>query len=114
MRATQAEILAKESKAWQLAAQSHPDQAIDALRLAADQEDGIEKLPLTPGPIIPAREQLGDLLMATHRLREALEAYRVALAAAPGRRGALDGAAKAADALGDTRTAGQMRTLLAK
>jgi len=112
--ATQAEILAKESKAWQLAAQSHPDQAIEALRLAADQEDGIEKLPLTPGPIIPAREQLGDLLLATHRPKEALEAYRVALASAPARRGALSGAAQAADAVGDARTAGQMRALLAK
>ncbi len=112
--ATQVEILSKESKAWQLAAQSHPDQAIEGLRLAADLEDGIEKLPLTPGPIIPAREQLGDLLLETHRPREALEAYRLALAAAPGRRGALSGAAQAADAIGDTRTASQMRTLLSK
>jgi tetratricopeptide (TPR) repeat protein len=110
--ATQVEILAKESKAWQLAAQSHPDQAIEALGQAADQEDGIEKLPLTPGPIIPAREQLGDMLLAAHRPKEALEAYRVALAAAPGRHGALEGAAKAADAVGDTRTANQMRGLL--
>lgn len=112
--ATQVGILTKESKAWQLAAQSHPDQAIEGLRLAADQEDDIEKLPLTPGPIIPAREQLGDLLLATHRPKEALEAYQVALAAAPGRRGSLSGAAKAADAVGDTQTAGQMRALLSK
>jgi len=85
-----------------------------AKRFVQDQEDGIEKLPLTPGPIIPAREQLGDLLLATHRPKEALEAYRVALASAPARRGALSGAAQAADAVGDTQTAGQMRALLAK
>ncbi|HEY4145513.1 hypothetical protein [Pinirhizobacter sp.] len=112
--ATQVDILAKESKAWQLAARSHPDQAVEGLRLAADQEDGIEKLPLTPGPIVPAREQLGDLLLATHRPREALQAYQTALAAAPGRRGALNGAAQAADAVADTRTASQMRALLSK
>jgi tetratricopeptide (TPR) repeat protein len=111
--ATQAEILGKEAKAWQ-SARSHPDEAIEGLRLAADQEDGIEKLPLTPGPIIPAREQLGDLLLAAHRPQEALQAYQAALAAAPGRRGALSGAAQAADATGDVATATQMRALLSK
>ncbi|HEY4145514.1 hypothetical protein [Pinirhizobacter sp.] len=110
----QVEILTKEAKAWQLAAQSHYDPAIDMLRAAADQEDAIEKLSMTPGPVIPAREQLGDLFMATQRPREALEAYRAALAAAPGRRNALIGAAKAAEAIGDRRTANQMRALLPK
>jgi tetratricopeptide (TPR) repeat protein len=97
---TQVEILSKEAKAWQAAASSHPDEAIQQLREAADQEDGIEKLPATPGPIVPAREQLGDMLLALSRPQEALKEYRAALTSAPGRRGALAGAARAADRAG--------------
>jgi hypothetical protein len=112
--ATQVDILGKEARAWQSAAGAHPDDGIATLRLAADQEDAIEKLPVTPGPIIPAREQLGDLYLQLHKPQEALEAYKTALAAAPGRRAALHGAALAADAAGDTRTASQMRELLSR
>ncbi|MDQ6646554.1 MAG: hypothetical protein M3Y93_04870 [Pseudomonadota bacterium] len=110
--ATQAEILGKEARAWQAAAAAHPHDGIATLRQAADEEDRIEKLPMTPGPIIPAREQLGDLYLQRHKPGQALEAYKTALAAAPGRRAALNGAALAATAAGDARTASQMRGLL--
>jgi hypothetical protein len=33
------------------------------MRAAADLEDQTEKHPVTPGPVLPARELLGDLLM---------------------------------------------------
>ena len=33
------------------------------MRGAAEDEDWIEKLPLTPGPIVPARQQLGEMLL---------------------------------------------------
>jgi hypothetical protein len=98
--ATQVAILGEEAKAWQLAASSRADEAIQAMRHAADEEDAVEKLPLTPGPIIPAREQLGELLLRANRPKEALVEFRTALAEAPGRRGALAGAAKAADLSG--------------
>ncbi len=111
--ATQVEVLGKEATAWQLAAHSQSDKAIQQLEQAADEEDGLEKLPVTPGPIVPAREQLGDLLLELNRPKQALQAYRAALEAAPGRRGALTGAAHAADLLGDSRTAKQMRAVLA-
>lgn len=68
------------------------DQTHDILRSAADDEDGIEKLPVTPGPIVPAREQLGELLLEQGNLTEASRAFETALANAPGRRGALLGA----------------------
>ncbi len=110
--ATQVEVLGKEANAWRSAASSHADEAIQRLRQAADEEDAVEKLPVTPGPIIPAREQLGDLLLAQNRPREALQEYRAALAAAPGRRGALTGAAQAAELVGDTQTATKMRAIL--
>jgi hypothetical protein len=110
--ATQVDVLGKEASAWQSAANSHADEAIQRLRQAADEEDGVEKLPVTPGPIVPAREQLGDLLLARNRPQEALQEYQTVLVAAPGRRGALTGAARAADLVGDTQTASQMRAAL--
>jgi hypothetical protein len=94
--ATQVEVLGEQAKAWQLAANSQVDEAIQVMRHAADAEDAVEKLPVTPGPIIPAREQLGELLLSANEPKQALQEFRIALAAAPGRRGALAGAAKAA------------------
>ena len=109
--ATQVDILDKEAKAWQLAAKQ-PAKSVQLLRSAADEEDAVEKSPATPGPIVPAREQLGELLLQQHHPKEALAEFQTALAAAPGRRGALSGGAKAADLVGDTRTANQMRAKL--
>ena len=47
-----------------------------SLRAAADDEDAIEKLPVTPGPIIPAREQLGYLLLEQNRPSDASNEFR--------------------------------------
>ncbi len=62
---------------------------------AADEEDGLEKLPLTLGPIVPAHEQLGELLLRLGKPQEAIKAFDSALVLAPGRRGALTGRADA-------------------
>ena len=110
--ATQVDVLGKEASAWQLAANSRAEEAVKMLQQAADEEDGLEKLPVTPGPIVPAREQLGDLFLTLNRPREALKEYRAALVAAPGRRGSLSGAAQAADLVGDPQTASRMRASL--
>ncbi|HEY4367488.1 MAG TPA: hypothetical protein VGN07_09685 [Steroidobacteraceae bacterium] len=110
--ATQVGVLGKEAAAWQLAAGSQSDKAIQQLEQAANEEDALEKLPVTPGPIVPAREQLGDLFLALNRPKQALQAYQAALVSAPGRRGALTGAARAADLVGDSETAHQMRAVL--
>lgn len=107
--ATQVDVLNKEASAWQSATSGHAEEGIEQLQQAAAEEDGVEKLPVTPGPIIPAREQLGDMFLSLNRPQEALQAYRAALVAAPGRLGALTGAAKAADLLGDNGTAQKMR-----
>jgi tetratricopeptide (TPR) repeat protein len=110
--AKQVDVLRKEAAAWQWVANVRTEEAIALLEQAADEEDSLEKLPVTPGPIIPAREQLGDLLLKSHRPDQALRAYRDALAGAPGRRGALVGAINAADLVGDTQTASHMRAVL--
>ena len=110
--ATQVDILAEEAKAWRLAAAGGDTEAARLLRQAADEEDAVEKLPVTPGPIVPAREQLGELLLQQNQPQPALREFRAALSLAPRRRGALLGAAEAAERIGDARTATQMRAAL--
>jgi hypothetical protein len=91
--AVQTAVLADEVSAWSNQATGHAEQARLLLQAAADREDSLEKRPVTPGPILPAREQLGDLLSLQGNPTAASEAYRVALIQAPGRRGALLGKA---------------------
>jgi hypothetical protein len=93
--ATQVDIMRREDLAWSAQAANKPKEAADLMRRAADDEDAIEKLPVTPGPIIPAREQLGELLLQQGDVTSASKAFEVALVNAPGRRGALHGAARA-------------------
>jgi hypothetical protein len=93
--ATQVDILIREVMAWSAQARGNPDVALALMREAADQEDAVEKLPVTPGPIVPAREQLGDMLPGQNHPGLALKEFETALANAPGRHGALQGAARA-------------------
>jgi hypothetical protein len=93
--ATQVEILSGEVKSWSLQADGKRDEAVVLMRASADQEDAIEKLPVTPGPIIPAREQLGDLLMEQMHPFAAFTEFKIALVNSPGRRGPMQGAARA-------------------
>ena len=95
--ATQAAILRREVVAWSAEADRKPDEAVALMREAADEEDAIEKLPVTPGPIVPAREQLGDLLLEQNHGGLALKEFQATLVNAPGRRGALEGAERAAE-----------------
>jgi tetratricopeptide (TPR) repeat protein len=97
--AKQVETQAIEASAWSDQADGKTAEARDLLRKAADQEDAMEKLPVTPGPIIPAREQLGDLLLEQRQPRLALKEFRMALSYAPKRRGALTGVSRASKAL---------------
>jgi hypothetical protein len=93
--AAQTDVLLKSAQAWRSAAAGDDAAAVAGLTAAADEEDALEKLPLTPGPIVPAREQLGELLLTLGQPREALSAFDAALALAPGRRGAIRGRAEA-------------------
>lgn len=91
----QTDALLKSAQAWRAAAAGDNVAAIATMSDAANQEDGLEKLPLTPGPIVPAREQLGELLLLAGKPRDALAAFDTALTSAPRRLGALRGKAEA-------------------
>jgi hypothetical protein len=93
--AAQIRSMRREVMAWSAQAQGQSTQAVSLMRQAADEEDSMEKLPVTPGPVIPAREQLGQLLLQQGHPEAAGKEFALALAAAPGRKGALVGAATA-------------------
>jgi hypothetical protein len=70
-----------------------------AARIASD------KAAVTPGPLAPARELLGEMLLEAGNAAGALQAFEASIAKEPGRfRGAF-GAARAAEAAGDAAAA---------
>jgi hypothetical protein len=100
------------ASAWYALASGDTAGAVRAAREAADLEDGSVKHPVTPGAILPARELLGDLLLETGRTADARAAYETSLALLPRRGRSLDGAAKAAEKLGDHAGAAARRAEL--
>jgi len=110
--AAQVEIQLSEARGWIAYAKGQTEEAAALLRKAAEQEDGLEKRPITPGPMVPAREQLGELLLESHQPREALREFEKGMANAPRRRGALSGAARAAEMAGErTKAEGYRKEL---
>ncbi|MEX2465426.1 MAG: hypothetical protein WD995_00865 [Gemmatimonadota bacterium] len=89
------------ASAWVTLASGDPGTAVDLATQAADLEGTVAKHPVTPGPLLPARELLGDLLMEVGRPAEALAAYQATLEVERNRARALYGAARAAEAAGD-------------
>lgn len=69
--------------------------ALVQLRKAADLEDSMDKDPVTPGAVLPARELLADMLMLHGDYSDALLAYEKALTVSPNRSNSLAGAARA-------------------
>jgi predicted negative regulator of RcsB-dependent stress response len=84
-----------EALAWIAYAEGKKDDALKLMRAAADEEDAVEKRPVTPGAIVPAREQLGDMLLESNRAQEALNEFEKALTMSPQRRSALTGRVQA-------------------
>ena len=110
--ADQADIQIQTVNAWIARAGGQRQEALRRLRQAADHEDGTEKSAVTPGPIIPVREQLGDMLMAMKQPREALAEYEKAIVKEPNRFRSLFGAARAAEAIKEGGTARKYYQLL--
>ena len=86
--------------AWIARAEGNDAAALLLAREAAEIEETVEKHPVTPGPILPARELEADMLLAAGRATDALAAYEKTLEREPRRARALFGAARAAEAAG--------------
>lgn len=88
--------------AWLDFAEGRKADALAHMREAASREDATEKSSVSPGPLAPARELLGDLLLALGRPVEARAEYRATLEKEPNRRHALRGLESASSGTGST------------
>jgi tetratricopeptide (TPR) repeat protein len=94
-------MLHLELDAWINHADGKEDASVSVMEQAVELEESTPKHAVTPGPTLPARELLGDLLMEQNQPARALTAYQRTLELYPKRFNSLLGAARAARALGD-------------
>jgi tetratricopeptide (TPR) repeat protein len=99
--AEQVRIQQRIARAWQLFAQGQRDQGITELSAAADAEDQTDKAAISPGPLAPARELLGYMLLEAGRHKDALAAFEATMKKEPNRFRGAYGAARAAELAGD-------------
>ncbi len=102
--ARQVEIQQLEVGAWASLADGKKEEALQRMRSAAELEDATEKSAVTPGPLAPARELLGEMLLEMKQPAQALEQFEATLTKEPGRFRALYGAARAAELSGNPET----------
>jgi hypothetical protein len=95
------EIQQQVASAWVTFAEGRKGEAVELLRKAADAEDATDKSAISPGPLAPARELLGEMLLAVDRPADALKEFEATLKKEPNRFRATYDAAKAAALAGD-------------
>jgi len=112
--AEQAAIQQMAAQAWLAQGAGLKEEALRLMRIAADREDQTEKHPVTPGPVIPARELLADLLLENDQPVAALAEIERVLTVSPRRFSGTLLAARAAEKAGATQKAqSRYRELLA-
>jgi tetratricopeptide (TPR) repeat protein len=99
--ARQVEIQEVAVGAWAALVAGKKETALRQMKLAAELEDGTEKSAVTPGPLAPARELLGEMLLEMNEPAQALEQFEATLKKEPGRFRALYGAAHAGQLSGN-------------
>jgi tetratricopeptide (TPR) repeat protein len=102
--ALEVEIQERAVRAWAMMAEGKKQEALQQMESAAELEDGSEKSAITPGPLAPARELLGEMLLQADHPLAALAQFEAALKKEPGRFRSLYGAARAAELSGNAET----------
>jgi len=111
--ALQVQIQELEVRSWAMLAEGKKEDALQVANSAAELEDGTEKSAVTPGPLAPARELLGEMLLQTNQPALALTQFEATLHKEPGRFRALYGAGRSAQLTGnDLMTRRYFRELL--
>jgi predicted Zn-dependent protease len=110
--AKQVDIERQIAAAWVAFAEGKREESVELMRAAAELDDATDKHPVTPGAILPAREQLGELLLELKQPAEALREFETSLRSAPERFNGVYGAARAAALVGDQKTAKNYYTKL--
>jgi hypothetical protein len=101
------------AEAWAAFAEGDQEAGIHQLRAAAAAEDQTDKSAISPGPLAPARELLGYMLLEGNRPAEALVEFEATIRREPNRFRGLYGAGRAAEAAGDqTKAAAFYQQLL--
>jgi hypothetical protein len=109
----QIEIQRRVALAWQTFAMGNKDQGLAQLSAAADAEDLTDKSAISPGPLAPARELLGYMLLDAGKAKEALAAFEATMKKEPNRFRGIYGAARAAETVGDrAKATAYFKTLL--
>ncbi len=103
--ANQVDVQLHAAEGWIAHAEGRNDDAAALLGSAADLEDSVDKSPITPGSLLPAREMLGDFLLETNQPQKALQAFERSLKDSPNRLNGISGAARAAQLAGDREKA---------
>jgi len=98
--AAQVAVQVKTSEAWIEFRSGDKNKALQLMTAAADMEDAMEKHPVTPGEVIPARELLGEMLLQMDQPALALKAFEKDLQSHVNRFNALRDAGIAADKAG--------------
>lgn len=81
----QVQVQVKAAEAWIELEKGNMQKAKTLMTEAADMEDALEKHPVTPGSVIPARELLGEMCLALLQNTEAIEAFEKNLKINPNR-----------------------------
>jgi tetratricopeptide (TPR) repeat protein len=97
----QVDIQRRIALAWVAFAEGRRDDGIAQLRAAADAEDATDKSAISPGPLAPARELLGYMLLEAGRAKEALVEFEATVKKEPNRFRGVYGSGRAAEAAGD-------------
>jgi tetratricopeptide (TPR) repeat protein len=95
--AGQAVIQSQEVEAWIALAEGNEEEALALMHEAVALEDATDKHPVTPGPIVPAHELLGEMLLELNQPEEALAEFEASHVVEPNRFRGLYGAARAAE-----------------
>ncbi len=111
-KAGQVEIQINTVQAWMLFKDGKINEALKLMEAAANMEDNTQKMAVTPGEVIPARELLADMYMQTHDYAKALEAYEADLEQHRNRFNGLYGAGVAAEKFKDFKKTSDYYTQL--
>jgi len=103
--AKQVEIERQIAAAWLAYAEGKQDESLRLMRAVAELDDATDKHPVTPGAILPAREQLGELLLELKQPAAALQEFEISLRSTPERFNGVYGAARAASLAADQKKA---------
>ena len=99
--AQQVQIQHTGALAWIAFADKRTDEAVRLMKEAADVEDSTDKSAISPGPIAPAREMLGEMLIELKRASDALTELEAVMKKEPNRFRTYYLAGRAASAAGD-------------